>query len=135
MKTNFNNYYNPQWINCPQDYVKVDKVIYDGTLQNGAEDFSLALISWAGKPTLVIRWNHTMREELDLNKKNNLKKCMGIPVSFAHPVWFVLPRVMHTAILLSVADFAKQDAIEYAKDKLQISLDYEKHYSFLIKQV
>lgn len=121
MKPNYNNYHDPQTVNCPQDYVKVDRVIYDGTAQNGAEDFSLALILWKGVPTLAIRWNHTMREEFDKDKKNNVKKCMGIPVSFAHAVWFVLPRAMHTVILSSMYKIAKEDDIKYAENILNIS--------------
>ena len=120
MKPNFNNYYNPLTINCPQDYVKMDRVIYDGTAQNGSEDFSLALIFWDGLPTLAMRWNHTMREESDTDKKNNIKKCMGIPVSFAHPVWFVIPHAMHSAILDSMVGIAKSADVEYAKRKLNI---------------
>ena len=120
MKPNFNNYHNPLNINCPQDYVKVDRVIYDGTAQNGSEDFSIAVILWKEAPTLAVRWNLTMREELDKDKKNNIKKCMGIPVSFAHPVWFVLPRVMHGAILTSIINIANHTDVEYAKSLLNI---------------
>ena len=122
MKPNFNNYHDPLTINCPRDYVKVDRVIYDGTARNGSEDFSLALIFWKGSPTLAIRWNHTMREELDTDKKNNIKKCMGIPVSFAKPVWFVLPHTMHAAILSSISGIENADtnSLNYAKHKLNI---------------
>ncbi len=122
MKPNFNNYYDPHNINCPQDCVKVDRVIYDGTAQNGSEDFSLALILWKGTPTLAIRWNHTMREELDSDKKNNIKKCMGIPNSFAKPVWFVLPYAMQAAILSAISRIKNADiaAIKYAENKLNV---------------
>lgn len=118
MKPNFNNYHEPQNINCPQDYLKVIKVIYDGTLQNGSYDFSLALIEWDGEPSLAIRWNHSMREELDIDKRNNVKKCLGMPISFSHPVWFVLPKVMHAAILSSMSGFANEDVLKYATHQL-----------------
>ena len=118
MKPNFNNYHDPNGINSPKDYLKVVMVIYDGTKQNGQDDFSVALISWKEVPSLAIRWNHSMREENDINKRMNIKKCIGMPISFSHPVWFVLPKIMHSSVLSSLSEIADKEALKYAQKQL-----------------
>ncbi len=95
---NFTNYFNPSGIKCPQDYVKDVKVLYDGTANNG-EDYSIALLKWKDEWTLGIRWNRSMREELDPAKISGTKMCIGIPISFSHPVWFVIPWDLQKIIL------------------------------------
>ena len=122
MKAYFNNYHVPLSINSPKAYVKVEQVIYDGTAQNGLEDYSVALIRWCGTFSLAIRWNHTIREESDRLKRSNIKKCLGLPSSFARPVWFVLPKVMHLSVLNSLVGIADDNDIEYAKNQLNKQL-------------
>lgn len=83
------DYFKADEVISPKDFIKKVHGVYDGT-PNG-KDFSIALLDWKGERVYGIRWNRTMREANDPKKKSGQKKCIGIPVSFARPVWFVLP--------------------------------------------
>lgn len=91
------NYFHAEEVISPKDFVKHVKEVYDGTCL-GKEDFSIALLNWKGEEVYGIRWNRTMREANDPIKFTGKKKCLGIPISFARPVWFVLPTELNTAI-------------------------------------
>ncbi len=91
------DYFKAEEVISPKDFVKSVKQVYDGTpLAKG--DFSIALLDWRGEEVYGIRWNRTMREANDPIKLSGQKKCLGIPVSFARPVWFVLPKELNKAI-------------------------------------
>lgn len=91
------DYFKAEEVISPKDFVKSVKKEYDGTL-SGKGDFSIALLNWKGEDAYGIRWNRTMREANDPIKASGKKKCLGIPVSFARPVWFVLPKELNKAI-------------------------------------
>jgi len=74
------------------------KVIYDGT-KHDDEDYSIALLRWKDEWTLGIRWNLSMREAEDPAKIQGLATCVGVPISFSHPVWFILPSEIQNLIL------------------------------------
>lgn len=95
---NFTNYYDPKNILCPKDYVHDVIVLYDGTANN-AEDYSLALLQWDEEWTIGVRWNRSMREESVPDKISGSKICMGVPISFSYPVWFIIPRDLQRIIL------------------------------------
>ena len=69
-----------------------------------------------------IRWNLTMREAYDYTKQNGTKTCKGIPVSFTHPVWFVLPKQLHESVLIAMKSFLQDADFEQIRKKLNIIL-------------
>lgn len=83
------NYFKAEEVISPKDFIKSVKGVYDGT--PAGKDFSIARLDWNGEERFGIRWNRTMREAKEPDKISGKKKCIGIPVSFARPVWFVLP--------------------------------------------
>lgn len=90
------DYFRAEEVTSPKDFIKKVQKEYDGT-PNG-KDFSIARLDWKGEEVYGIRWNRTMREVNDPKKISGNKKCIGIPVSFARPVWFVLPKELNKAI-------------------------------------
>jgi hypothetical protein len=82
------NYVKPIDVRSPRDYVQDVEVLYDGK----ALSFSLAKLTWEDNERVyAIRWNASMREQLDIEKQNGNKTCVGVPSSHGIPVWFVLP--------------------------------------------
>lgn len=120
------DYVKPKDVTSPMDYVQEVTPIFDGTEKNEgkehSKDFSLAIFRWQGEYTLGIRWNITMREANDPAKQNGFKTCKGIPVSFTHPVWFVLPRQLHQSVLESMKSLIDVVKHEEINEKLGIKL-------------
>ena len=123
------DYVKPKNVTSPMDYVQEVTPIFDGTEKNEGkekskqlEDFSLAILKWQDEYTLGIRWNLTMREANDPEKQNGTKTCKGIPVSFTHPVWFVLPRQLHQSVLKSMKSLIDVVKHEEINEKLGIKL-------------
>jgi hypothetical protein len=123
------NYVKPKKVASPMDYVQEVTPIFDGTEENERkekseqlEDFSLAILKWNDEYTLGIRWNFTMREANDPAKQNGTKICKGIPVSFTHPVWLVLPKLLHQSVLESLKSFIPDEKRKEIYDKLEIKL-------------
>lgn len=123
------DYVKPKNVTSPMDYVQEVTPIFDGTEKNEGkekskqlEDFSLAILKWQDEYTLGIRWNLTMREANDPEKQNGTKTCKGIPVSFTHPVWFVLPRQLHQSVLESMKSLIDVVKHEEINEKLGIKL-------------
>ena len=132
MKQNF-IYELPEKVTSPKDYVQEVTPIFDGTKEmKNLEDakknhehldhFSLAILKWKDEYTLGIRWNLTMRETNYPEKQNGTKTCKGIPVSFTHPVWFVLPRQLHQSVLESMKSLIDIVKHEEINEKLGIKL-------------
>ena len=69
------------------DAIKKVTVLHDG----GADSISIAQIKWYDKDVMGIRWNVSMREQVDPDKENGKKECLGMPTSTGHPVWFIVP--------------------------------------------
>ena len=92
------NYFKPQEVVYPKDYVDGVEEKYDGTRLGEKEQFSIAELTWNGHKSYGIRWNLTMREADNPIKRSGKKKCLGIPVSFTHPVWFILPEKLEPYI-------------------------------------
>lgn len=64
------------------------QVRFDG----GAENVSIAEMSWGNSSKVIgMRWNASMREQEDEEKLAGKKECLGMPISSANPVWFILP--------------------------------------------
>ena len=82
-------YTSPKDVLSPKDWISDLKVIYDG----GATGFSIATMKWKNEQVLGIRWNLSMREYSDPNKQNGVVPCHGMPMSYTHPVWFILPHL------------------------------------------
>lgn len=120
------DYVKPKDVTSPMDYVQEVTPIFDGTEKNEgkehSKDFSLAIFRWQGEYTLGIRWNITMREANDPAKQNGFKTCKGIPVSFTHPVWFVLPKQLHESVLIAMKSFLQDSDLEQIRKKLNIIL-------------
>ena len=123
------DYVKPRNVTSPMDYVQEVTPIFDGTEKNEGkenskqlEDFSLAILQWKDEYTLGIRWNLTMREYQDPDKHNGIKQCKGMPVSFTHPVWFVLPKLLHQSVLDSMKSFITEEKRKEVYDKLGIKL-------------
>ena len=123
------DYVKPKNVTSPMDYVQEVTPIFDGTEKNEGkektkqlEDFSLAILKWKDEYTLGIRWNLTMREANDPEKQNGTKTCKGIPVSFTHPVWFVLPKQLHESVLITMKSFLQDADLEQIRKKLNIIL-------------
>lgn len=123
------DYVKPKNVTSPMDYVQEVTPIFDGTEKNEGkekskqlEDFSLAILKWQDEYTLGIRWNLTMREANDSEKQNGTKTCKGIPVSFTHPVWFVLPKQLHESVLITMKSFLQDADLEQIRKKLNIIL-------------
>lgn len=119
----------PEDVKSPKDYVQEVTPIFDGTEKNAEkeqlkqfEDFSLAILKWKDEYTLGIRWNLTMREANDYTKQNGTKTCKGIPVSFTHPVWFVLPKQLHESVLIAMKSFLQDADLEQIRKKLNVIL-------------
>jgi hypothetical protein len=132
MKQNF-IYELPEKVTSPKDYVQEVTPIFDGTKEKkNLEDvkknhehldhFSLAILKWKDEYTLGIRWNLTMREANDPEKQNGTKTCKGIPVSFTHPVWFVLPKQLHESVLVSMKSLIDQAKYQQINDTLGVRL-------------
>jgi hypothetical protein len=87
------NYYYPHEVISPQDHVKFIEIIHDGKdgEGNGEDAFSIAKLTWDGKPCIGIRWNIAINEFKDEKKINGDSKCVGIPSSRGFPVWFIIP--------------------------------------------
>ena len=123
-------YEHPEDVISPQDYVKKVFPIFDGTKiideegQNYTmlDNFSLAILQWKDEYTLGIRWNLTMREDQDPDKQNGIKQCKGMPFSSGHPIWFVLPKLLHQSILESLKNFISEEKRKEVYDKLGIKL-------------
>lgn len=81
-------YYAPKDVTSPKDCVSNIEVLYDG----GEDSVSVVSLDWNKTPSLAMRWNVAYREKNDSDKKNNRKKCIGMPLSNSHPVWFILPK-------------------------------------------
>ena len=120
------DYVKPKDVTSPMDYVQEVTPIFDGTEKNEgkehSKDFSLAIFRWQGEYTLGIRWNITMREANDPAKQNGFKTCKGIPVSFTHPVWFVLPKQLHESVLASMKSLIDQAQYQQINDTLGVRL-------------
>lgn len=123
------DYVKPKNVTSPMDYVQEVTPIFDGTEKNEGkektkqlEDFSLAILKWKDEYTLGVRWNLTMREANDSEKQNGIKTCKGIPVSFTHPVWFVLPKQLHESVLITMKSFLQDADLEQIRKKLNIIL-------------
>lgn len=86
MKTKY-KYIPPKEVKSPKEFVELLEVIHDGK----EEGYSIAKIKWDGKECIGIRWNITMREWNDEEKKKGNKICLGMPSYFGHSVWFILP--------------------------------------------
>ena len=71
-------YFKPNQVTSPQKFMKIVRVIFDG----GLYSFSIAELEWEGSKVYGMRWNVSGK-----------KVCLGMPVSRARPVWFVIPNV------------------------------------------
>lgn len=80
-------YIDPANVTAPKDTIDIVEIIYDG----GINSVSIARLLWEGDETFGIRWNISKNEWENEDKRQNLKRCIGLPVSFGHPVWFILP--------------------------------------------
>lgn len=83
-------YVDPTTVIGPQDLIDDVDVLYDG----GEDGVSIARLTWNGTPVIAMRWNVAQREWDNPDKANEAQTCMGMPVSNAHPVWFILPHEM-----------------------------------------
>ncbi len=77
----------PGEVLSPRDFVEDVQVI----LNTGEDGFSIARIVWDGNPCVGIRWNIARREWDQPDKINDIVRCVGMPSSRGHPVWFILP--------------------------------------------
>jgi len=82
-------YYDPINVRSPRDCISEVVQIFDGEIDNGA--YSLAKITWEGEDRIGIRWNVTLREWDQPNKKSGTDFCIGEPNSRGYPTWFILP--------------------------------------------
>lgn len=80
-------YTEPMRVTAPRDFIEIQEIIYDG----GEESVSIARLKWEGEEVYGIRWNVSMNEWNDEQKRNETRTCLGMPISYSHPVWFVLP--------------------------------------------
>ncbi len=80
-------YVQPQNVTSPLDYLSNVRVIHNG----GAYGVSVAKLNWDGGECYGLRWNTSMREREDPDKKSNKKTCVGMPTSRGLPVWFIMP--------------------------------------------
>ena len=124
------NYVEPKKVTSPRDYVRQVIPIFDGTKEikkkglhhTMLDNFSLAILQWKDEYTLGIRWNLTMREDQDPDKQNGIKQCKGMPFSSGHPIWFVLPKLLHQSVLESLKSFISDEKRKELYDKLGIKL-------------
>ncbi len=89
-------YIKPEDVVSPMDYVKDVCVVHDGGSSPDdpeKEPFSVAWIKWGedGEYCLAVRWNVSMKEFGDPEKREGQKTCVGMPSSHGVPVWFILP--------------------------------------------
>lgn len=96
-------YYKPLQVVSPKEYLKVIKIICD----YGEKSYSIAELDWDGKICYGIRWNIARNEWNDEEKKNENKKCIGMPSSRGYPVWFILPDNFNKFIESSIVDNCK----------------------------
>ena len=82
-------YFKPNQVTSPQKFMKIVRVIFDG----GLYSFSIAELEWEGSKVYGMRWNVSRKEWDDSDKISGKKICLGMPVSRARPVWFVIPNV------------------------------------------
>jgi len=94
------NYTNPNQVISPKKYLKVINVIFDG----GLYSFSIAELEWEKNKVYGMRWNVGRNEWDNPDKKSGLKICLGMPVSRARPVWFILPDVISKSFDRIIAD-------------------------------
>ena len=81
------DYINPKDVKSPHKVIANLKVLYDG----GEGGVSVASMMWNGNDAIGIRWNVSMNEHSNPNKQNGSTICLGMPVSYTHPVWFIMP--------------------------------------------
>lgn len=80
-------YTDPRTVVSPRSVITNLNVIYDG----GEEGISIATMKWDGDDAIGIRWNIAMNEWDDPKKVAEEKVCLGLPISRALPVWYILP--------------------------------------------
>lgn len=80
-------YTNPTTVLSPRRVISDLNVIFDG----GNRGVSVATMRWDGRDVIGIRWNIAMNEWNDPLKIANQKVCLGMPVAYGKPVWYILP--------------------------------------------
>ena len=85
-------YRNPEDVTSPADYVDVIEILREGSPDdNGDTSYAVARIEWEGKECIGVRWNISDKERENPEKESGDVECIGMPSSFGHPVWFVMP--------------------------------------------
>jgi len=84
------SYIDPDTVRSPRGMVADLKVLFDA----GEGKWALAELSWAGEPSLGIRWNGSAEN-------------VGTPQSRGIPTWFILPSELNVSIRKVVADLGK----------------------------
>jgi hypothetical protein len=80
-------YRDPKTIYSPKDAIKNVEVVFEDP-----DGVSIAKIKWYDEDVIGIRWNVALREWDDNEKMSGQKECLGMPISRAHPAWFILPK-------------------------------------------
>jgi hypothetical protein len=79
-------YRDPRTILSPRDAIRSVEIIFEDP-----NSVSVARIQWYDTTVTGIRWNIALREWDDEDKINEVKECLGMPVSRGYPTWFILP--------------------------------------------
>ena len=79
-------YKDPRTIYSPRDAIQDVDVVFEDP-----DGVSIAKIKWYDEDKIGIRWNISMREWDDVDKKSGIKECLGMPISNGYSTWFILP--------------------------------------------
>ena len=80
-------YIDPQKVTSPKHVITNLKILHNGG-QNGV---SIASMNWGEDEAIGIRWNVSLNEHSNPQKVNGNEICRGMPISYSHPVLFILP--------------------------------------------
>jgi hypothetical protein len=106
-------YVDPETVIAPKGKVKDVRVVFNkGPVDHS---WSMARLNYGGEERIGVRWNG---EEGDSKK--------GVPLAYAHPVWFILPRELADAVETKIDELRGAREAELLEGYRQMAADRER---------
>lgn len=93
-------YRNPLDVISPKGLVEDVELLFDG----GSSSYSIVTLNYDGSPAIGLRWNVSDHEQMDDEKINGSKECVGIPQSHGFPIWFIIPKSFYRFLHLIIGE-------------------------------
>ncbi|BCS85744.1 hypothetical protein prwr041_16370 [Prevotella herbatica] len=110
-------YKNPLDVISPKEFVENVELLFDG----GPFSYSIVKLIYDDSPVIGLRWNVSDHEQMDDEKINGSKECVGIPQSHGVPIWFIIPKSFYRYLRLIIEDEMKSNDIHTGLSIQQIS--------------